>query len=367
MAYYKNPMSTELESVVLALKPSKKEKKSAEIFRCKPCEYESGTKTNFTRHCCSIAHLTKCDLPLPAKKPTKKVRDALAAAEAAVAAEAAHQVELARVAGELRVCQEAAAALHVAELARLAEELRLREAELALAAELAKPKHVVRKEMWAHQAAAKLEAKELERTDRAAYREKREADRAVERLRQKELKKVEYLEKCKTRLAEYVISVCAEEVRDVQKMAGAPTTLIDYLDNPERLGNYLSPYFGYTPESHRALMRKLSTDAANQFALQAQGYGGAGVLVDFGTERGKQKLTRLTDFHSTFRPKPWMPERENLRYTCFYFEGVSYGAYYDSTTMRVYDFDVTIEIGRYDERHEITFVAGMPTPDVLEN
>ena len=36
-------------------------------------------------------------------------------------------------------------------------------------------------------------------------------------------------------------------------------------------------------------------------------------------------------------------------------------------TMRVYDLDVTGEIGRYDERHEITFVAGMPTPEVLEN
>ena len=76
-------------------------------------------------------------MPLPPKKPTKKEREAAAEIEAS------------------RLREEAAAVLHLAEIAKHAEELRLRDAELAVAMELAKPKAQVRKEMWALQAAAK--------------------------------------------------------------------------------------------------------------------------------------------------------------------------------------------------------------------
>ena len=354
------------EMAHVATKPSKKAPKSAESFNCQPCEYQTALKPNFVRHCCSIAHLTKCNLPLPPKKPTKKVRDALAAAEAAVAAEAAHQAELARVAEELRQREAEARALHAAELGRLEEELRLRDEERAIAAELAKPKSQIRKELWALQAAAKLAAKELERTDKAAFREKREISRAVERLQHKEDKKLEFFEKCKTQLADYVNAVCAEEVRDVQKMVNAPYTLSDYISSHRRVSDYRSPYYGYTPESHRAVMRKMGDEAAEKCAAEAIGSAGSSVIVEFETERGKKTLTRLTDFHSTFKPRPWLPEKENLRYTQFSFEGASYGAFFSPDTLRVYDYEVSIEIGRYDARHDITFVAGMPTPEVLE-
>jgi len=342
--------------------------KSVVILTCETCKYKTALKTNFTRHCSSNAHLTACNLPLPPKKPTKRERDAEDQRLRELEAKEAARIELLRLGDELRLQEAASVAFHLAENARLAEELRLRDVAIAIAAELAKPKCQIRKELWEKQAAAKLIAKELDRADRTAYREKREATRAIARLQSKEDKKVQFLEKCKVQLREYVLEVCSEEQRDIQKMEEAPNTLLAYSNCSLRIGHYLSAYHGYVPESHIALMQKASKYAMESVvrdALSSRVPGEA--LADFDTERGKKHLTRLSEFHSTFKPKPWLPPAHMLKFMNFEYEGGTYNAFYSYDTRRVYDYDVTIEIGRYNENYELIFAMGMPTAEVLEN
>jgi hypothetical protein len=307
-------------------------------------------------------------MPLPPKKPTKRERDAEDQRLRVIEEKEAARIELLRLGVELRLQEAASVAFHLAENARLAEELKLRDTAIALAAELAKPKCQIRKELWEKQAAAKLVAKEQERADRIAYREKREATRAIARLQSKEHKKIEFLEKCKIQLRDYVLDVCAEEVRDIQKMEAAPNTLIAYSNCSLRIGHYLSAYHGYVPEAHIALMHQASKNAMESIvrdALSSRVPGEA--LANFDTERGKKHLTRLSEFHSTFKPKPWLPPAHLLKFMTFEYEGGTYNGFYSYDTLRVYDYDVTIEIGRYNENYELIFASGMPTLEVLES
>jgi hypothetical protein len=86
--------------------------------------------------------------------------------------------------------------------------------------------------------------------------------------------------------------------------------------------------------------------------------------IIFDTVRGKKHLTRPSDFHESIKAKHWLPPMQILKYHVFSFNGLQYDCYYDTSTMKVYDYAVTTQIGILNDKKEISF-CGIPNADLI--
>ena len=355
----------------------------SETQKCVPCGYESPIKCNFIRHISSKSHCKKCEIPIPEKTVSKKQAALLLAAEQAAKKLAEEQAVV------LLAAQQAAAivAAQEAELNRVKAE----------AIQAARPKCEMKREREIAAQQAKVADKAGERAAVMAYRINRDKLKAEEKLASDLLKaqarilKVETkeatakiekeedriariagkLEKAKLDLTTYIQRVCDEEVRDVTTFSHAPMTLMLYIGDIHRIGYYLSQYYALVPHDHILFMNKAHADASKKLA--DQGHEGC-AIDDIDTVRGKKHLKRITDFHETFVPRPFMPSRSQLKFIVD--DATLLQCFLDESTGRVYDYDVRFCIGKYvsyyveyaggkSTRYEVEFNAGQPSEDVL--
>jgi hypothetical protein len=373
---------------------------------CIPCSYSTETKSNFIRHCSSKAcRVNRGETIEPKeKKPTKKelaVQAALeqaalelAAKEAAelAAKEAAEQAtrdDAERLLAE-KVARDEHMANVIANLEAAREVIRLRDIEAS------KSPMDKRREGWAAATEKTLEKKEIKKEqDRAvtlAFRMEREAARAaalaIENTKKAEAKviarglkedkakldKLEHIEekvgdklvKGNENFKKYVFDVCSQESGDMSKMHNAPHSLLQYISSPHRISHHLSPYYGYVPNEYKQTIKVAREQALKTIHDEAS--DNIERILDptivFDTLRGKQHLRRISEFHESIKPKPWLPPMHILKYYVFWFNGLQYDCYYDRDTMKVYDYGVTAQIGFFNENKEISF-CGIPNVDLF--
>ena len=385
---------------------------SKKIWTCEACSLSTTTKFTFERHCSS----KKCRanhgevVAKKEKKPTKKELAALAAAEVAAAELAAKLAaeQAAQVARELAEAEQAAKlateqAARDAELAAIRAQLeqekeinRLREiAQVAAALEASKTPMDRRRESWAAASALtaskKASDKQIEKAQTLAYKTERDALRAAALANDQALKaaakliaadkknlillekkeeKLEAkvgtdLEKATQRLQKYIASVCDQEEKDIENMSNAPNSLLAYASSVHRISHYKSAYYGYISQEFKELMilaqqraMKCITDELAEMDADPNPERDfiTRYTINIDTIRGKKQLSRISDFHESFLPKPWRaafvkPDCLLKKYN-FYYNRVKYLFFYDPSTMLVYDEQVTTELGRIGRRDE---------------
>ena len=348
-------------------------------FECVTCAYQTTIKQNYTRHLSSIAHCKACALPLPPKKATKKETAIKLAAEQAAA------VQLAVQQAALKFAADQAEAQRLQEVHEL-ELTRVRAEAAAAAAEAIRPKCELKKEREAERAKAKALDKAAEREALQAYRIQRDNKRAEEkqvndvlkaaakidaradreaqaREREAELaadRVIFKLTKAKLEMTQYIEHVCEEERKDVESFSAAPMTLMQYACDAHRITNYACAYYQLVPLSHLKFMTDATT-RANEMLIES-GHTGSCVLDKPITLRGGQHLKRVTDFHPSFLPRPFMPSRYQMKYIVD--EATDLQCFLDESTGRVYDYNVKFCIGKYVD-YQVQFAPGQPSAEVM--
>jgi len=343
------------------------------------------------------------DVPVKEKKPSKKE---LALAQAALDLAAKVAAELAAKEAIEQATRDAAAKLLADQIARdeeiaklhaqLAQEqelnrLRVKE-QLAIAAELAKTPMERRREGWAAASKLTLQKNETEkvirtdqklesreriaaqkaqalliendkkRTAKVLAAEVKEEKLKVLKAEQREVKLEERientLEKAIDKHQKYVSSVCEQEIKDFDRLLDAPHTLENYLQSPERIAHYKSPHYGYLSKDFIEAFNEAKESAMqgirNEVMSDAEVTGSKVVIA---TLRGKNQLIHPSKFHASIKVRPWIPS--DLKYHVFEYKDTPYECYYDWKTMRVYDFEQTIEIGYFNISHDIVFTASV--------
>jgi len=253
-----------------------------------------------------------------------------------------------------------------------------------------------RREGWALATEKTLEKKEIKKEqDKAvtmAFRQEREATRAaalaienekkaeakviarglkedkvkLEKLEKKEEKVENNLAKANENFKKYIFSVCSEETADMAKMHNAPHSLLQYICSPHRISNYTSPYYGYVPDEYKKTIKIAREQALKTIHDEAS--DNIERMLDptivFDTLRGKQHLKRMSEFHESIKAKVWLPPMQILKYHVFSLNGLDYDCFYDTSTMKVYDYGVTTQIGFLNDKKDITFCC-IPSPEII--